>query len=419
MRVSTTFVDLPSELALPVAHKEELLQNQPLVGLPAHLGSVEKPTDHDTRTSRTGRIIKPPTAFTPAPAVVAPSSGKRKGASRKKEANVVCIHCNRGQSPATNAIVFCDGCNDTWHQKCHDPPIDNQVILVKDMEWYCRKCKPVPRPSMANSKPAKVQKSGRILHPRLQAAPRLEVGGDQFTADERRAYLSSLSHAQLVELLVNVSNKNPSVPMFPAGMKDMPASRFTFLLASNGIATPSTLVQTSTPTLNKRSCADEDPSDADLTTNPRKRFRTTSAPAKASTNTAPPKANAVASTKINAAINGISAFVEASASIQSTNGLETPSTNGSLRQSSTSFVSRDTTPEELDPDTEDDVFEDAIEDYRLYPRAGNGFLPSLDDLAILAESPNSHTFSHSVYGPAKTTNSAGPSARIWGWPRQK
>jgi hypothetical protein len=374
---------------------------------------MDQSADHDTRTSRTGRIIKPPTAFTPPPATIA--SGKRKGGSRKKEANVVCIHCNRGHSPTNNAIVFCDGCNNTWHQKCHDPPIDDQVILVKDMEWHCRKCKPAPRPAPAKtSKPVKAKKAGRILHPRLQAGPRLEVGGESFTADERRAYLSSLSHAQLVELLVHISTQNPSVPMLPANMKDLPASQFFFKPASNGIKNSDTAENTATPGSNKRALADEDPAEPDLDTNPRKRSRTTSASANS-----PPKIilredGAGSSNPPTVSTTATPDLVAPSAAIQSKPGPETPSAIRSQGRR-LSFVSRDSTPEDSDPDTEDDLVEDTVEDHRLYPRAGNGFSPALDpeNLKILEESPESRTFSHSVYGPAKLAQEMNVPPRVW------
>ncbi|OKO93895.1 SWM histone demethylase complex subunit phf1 [Penicillium subrubescens] len=390
--------------------KKEALRDQPLAGLPT---AMEKSTDHDTRTSRTGRVIKPPTAFTPPPATVA--SGKRKGGSRKKEANVVCIHCSRGHSPANNAIVFCDGCNNTWHQKCHDPPIDDQVIMLKDMEWHCCKCKPAPRPAAAKkSKPVKAKKAGRILHPRLQAGPRLEVGGDSFTADERRAYLSSLSHAQLVELLVHISTQNPSVPMLPANMKDLPASQFFFKPASNGTKKPETAEHITTPGSTKRTRADEDPADSDFDTNSRKRFRTTSASAKSPPKNISPEADAGPSNPPTVSTTATPDLITPSASTHPKPGPETPSTNRSQGRR-LSFVSRDTTPEDSDPDTEDDLSEDAVEDHRLYPRAGNGFSPALDpeNLKILDESPESHTFSHSVYDPAKSAQEMNVPPRVW------
>ncbi|KAF3394487.1 SWM histone demethylase complex subunit phf1 [Penicillium rolfsii] len=410
MKPSTAVkADTSTDIVPPTANKliKEALPDQPPAGLPT---VMEKATEHDTRTSRTGRVIKPPTAFTPPPATV--TSGKRKGGSRKKEANVVCIHCNRGHSPANNAIVFCDGCNSTWHQKCHDPPINDQVILVKDMEWHCRKCKPAPRPAAAKTtKPVKAKKTGRTLHPRLLAGPRLEVGGDSFTADERRAYLSSLSHAQLVELLVHISTQNPSVPMLPANMKDLSASRFFFKPTGNGIKKFNTVEHTNTAVSNKRTRANEDPADPDFDIDSRKRSRTTSTSAEYLSKNISPEVASGPSSILNAS-NTATPDLIAPPKI----GPETPSTNRSHGHH-TSFVSRGTTPEDSDsdPDTEDDFFEDAVEDHRLYPRAGNGFTPALDpeNLKILDVSPESHTFSHRLYGPAKLAQEMNIPPRVW------
>ena len=52
----------------------------------------------------------------------------------------MCRNCGRGHSPPSNAIVFCDGCNGPWHQFCHDPPIEGEVVRVEEREWVCAGC---------------------------------------------------------------------------------------------------------------------------------------------------------------------------------------------------------------------------------------------------------------------------------------
>jgi hypothetical protein len=244
----------------------------------------------------------------------------------------------------------------------------------------------------------------------LQAGPRLEVGGDSFTADEKRAYLSGLSHAQLVELLVHISTQNPSVPMLPANMKDLPGSQFFVKPTGNGIKKSD---DTPIPSSNKRTRADEDPADPGLDTNPRKRSRTTSAPAKSPKNNVSPEADAEPSIPSTASTTTTPDLITPSASTQTKTGPETPTNRPQGNR--TSFVSRDTTPEDSDPDTDDDLYEDGVEDHRLYPRPGNGFSPALDpnDLKILDESPESHTFSHSIYGPAKMAQEMNVPPRVW------
>lgn len=63
----------------------------------------------------------------------------KKRFSRPGEASV-CKNCGRGHSPASNMIVFCDGCNGPWHQYCHDPPISSEVIRIEEREWFCADC---------------------------------------------------------------------------------------------------------------------------------------------------------------------------------------------------------------------------------------------------------------------------------------
>lgn len=179
----------------------------------------------------TGKGISNASSPSANPAAPAPPTRKRRRVFRKgKEINVNCKYCQRGHSPLNNAIVFCDHCNKAWHQLCHDPPIEDEVITVKEKEWLCRECKPVPtqvvQPTVVQSNPVvKAQPLGPPIHPPLPM-PQTEVGGEGFSRDERRSYLSSLSHATLVELLVSLSDRNPSMPMFPTNLKSLPSSKF-------------------------------------------------------------------------------------------------------------------------------------------------------------------------------------------------
>jgi hypothetical protein len=77
------------------------------------------------------------------------SSYKKKRTYRRNPESAVCKICLRGVSPASNMIVFCDGCNVPYHRYCHQPPIDQSVIDEVDKEWYCKQCEreriqPVP-----------------------------------------------------------------------------------------------------------------------------------------------------------------------------------------------------------------------------------------------------------------------------------
>lgn len=82
--------------------------------------------------------LKPPPVYG---AVTPMDRGKRgKKGHRKTGDASVCKNCGRGHSPASNMIVFCDGCNTPWHQYCHDKPIGNDVVLIEEKEWYCADC---------------------------------------------------------------------------------------------------------------------------------------------------------------------------------------------------------------------------------------------------------------------------------------
>ncbi|KAJ6020940.1 hypothetical protein N7540_006444 [Penicillium herquei] len=357
----------------------------------------------ETRTSRAGRALKAPKAYAPVP--TASTTGKRP--TRKKA--IVCVKCHRGHSPNTNMIVFCDGCDATWHQLCHDPPIDDQVVLEKDTAWLCRSCSPVQRSTPA--RPAKVKKAKRI-HPRLQKGPRLEVPGSELPVDERRAYLSRLSHAELVELAVKVSENNPQVPMFPTNMAGLPASQF--------VAT-----QTSPdPSAAKSKKRKREQTESSRAT---KRSRTTAGTSKGK---APRARSAPASATVSApGLPSEEALAYRQALLRCTNPYDVPFRGDPIKEPSTvdgsetpSVTDRETSPALSEPrdisppadseqelpevDSSSDAFEPVIDpryEHRVYPKSGHGFTTSSNpaDLDILRERTDYETFSHSLHGPAK------------------
>jgi hypothetical protein len=192
----------------------------------------------------------PPTASTNTPAPAALTRKHRRVYRKGKETYVNCTQCQRGHSPLTNTIVFCDNCNKAWHQLCHNPPIDNEVVTVKEKEWLCRECKPTPKQAghptvLRSNHTLQARPLGPPIHPPLPM-PQIEVGGEGCSKDERRGYLSSLSHATLVELLISLSDRNPSVPMFPANLKSLPSSKFSY--QSNMSPVPPHSASADTPT---------------------------------------------------------------------------------------------------------------------------------------------------------------------------
>lgn len=92
--------------------------------------------------TKSGRNVTKPTQFVPT--LPSPSTApKRKRTNRRATEASVCKTCQRGHSPNNNMIVFCDTCNTPYHQYCHDPPIDKEVVMVPDKEWHCASCQKV------------------------------------------------------------------------------------------------------------------------------------------------------------------------------------------------------------------------------------------------------------------------------------
>lgn len=274
------------------------------------------------------------------------SKKKRKVYRKGDELNVTCAHCQRGHSPPTNMIVFCDGCNRAWHQFCHDPPIEKEVIEVKEAEWFCGECRPVEPPvEEAPQKPQPSNDAGPVIQDSQVAArlPGAFVGGKMFSEEEKRGYLSGLSHAALVDLLMGISDHNPALSIFPSNLKDLEKSKFfapARSTATSDQADPS-------PTVAPVNTQNDGPSDMPQTTE-----QASSGPA--------------------------------------------PDTSGQSHRAQT------------DDDSEDSGSEYELEEYRLYPRAGNGFRlpPESEDLDMLLDDPACPTFSHALHGVASIKGAA-------------
>nr|XP_001398965.2 PHD finger domain protein [Aspergillus niger CBS 513.88] len=320
--------------------------------------------------TKSGRLVNRPSLYVPAPSTPAVAkevsnsvdasdnavvARKRKRIHRRgKDAIIICLHCQRGHSPLSNSIVFCDECNAAWHQWCHDPPIGADVVAVKEKEWFCRECRPVQisviQPTVVRSNPNLT--SGPLVpnYP-LLSIPKGEVGAAEFSADERRGFLSSLSHATLVELLMTISDNNPILPMFPENMRDLQSSKFAFRLPISDAPTPSTSVSGNVSTSN-------DTRDS------------------------------------------------ASASTEG---------NKQNEDSAPEATSSSTTRRQYEEISDDDS-EYEFQEHRLYPRAGNGFRLSLnvDDMDIMREDPACPTFSYSLHGPAQVRAQMNDIVPVWG-----
>ncbi|PKY04181.1 hypothetical protein P168DRAFT_217243, partial [Aspergillus campestris IBT 28561] len=193
---------------------------------PASSPSVLKENNHSHPTDGSDNTHTPPTAAT---------RKRRRVFRRGKDTIITCVHCQRGHSPLSNMIVFCDECNSAWHQLCHDPPVAAEVIAIREKEWFCKDCRPIQigitQPTVVRSNPSMGLQSAQTRPPvhLPLVLPKTEVGGEGFSEDERRGYLSTFSHAALVELLVTISSSHPTLPLFPEDLKTSQSSNFSFL----------------------------------------------------------------------------------------------------------------------------------------------------------------------------------------------
>ncbi|CDM35086.1 hypothetical protein DTO013E5_3032 [Penicillium roqueforti] len=414
----------------------------------------------DSNRTRSGRRITQPTVRQAEPVTI---KGPVKVAAKKRkrpnrQVNIVCTACYRGHSPSNNLIVLCDSCDAPWHQKCHSPNIHNEVIEISEMNWFCIKCKPEQRQAAQT----KYQKNGatklkKVERPKKQPVSEPQIGGNYYPEEERRAYLSSLSHDSLVKLIVRVSNEWPSVPMFPRDMQ--PVTDFTL----SPSATPHNN-RVSKPTLkeNVRSALldweNQEPSfknASDMGLNQQiGKNSNTAAPNATSMNPEELFAAMVSDTAPNpaspAALGGIAAgqvstgiphtHASTTAPQTTTTTSQTPSratrrftshaapagararkasfvsSNSDLLTDDESSYSQSPTPSPSQSSQVGSQHESDYDpgDYRAYPEAGQGFqVPSTpSDLDIMAEDKNCLTFSHSIRGSAKQAQNKKPSSPL-------
>lgn len=87
--------------------------------------------------TQSGRRILKPDTYDPA---AEDNAKKNARLGKRTTEQALCKKCTRMHSPATNQMVFCDGCNDPWHQRCHDPWIEDEIIKDQSLKWFCLIC---------------------------------------------------------------------------------------------------------------------------------------------------------------------------------------------------------------------------------------------------------------------------------------
>lgn len=105
--------------------------------------------------TQSGRRILKPDTYDPA---AEDNAKKNARLGKRTTEQALCKKCTRMHSPATNQMVFCDGCNDPWHQRCHDPWIEDDIIKDQSLKWYCVICQ---------AKRERLQPKKRVEQPRF------------------------------------------------------------------------------------------------------------------------------------------------------------------------------------------------------------------------------------------------------------
>ena len=159
--------------------------------------------------TKSGRHVQKPTTYNPAEME---SSGGRKRVHYSKvrtAEQALCKKCTRMHSPASNQMVFCDGCNDGWHQMCHDPWIGDDVVRDAKTAWFCAACRAKRDRHHAAASNHPLPKRQKVV-----VAAARESWADR-TPQQKRAYLSTLSSQELVGLLMQSLEIHPDLPIFP------------------------------------------------------------------------------------------------------------------------------------------------------------------------------------------------------------
>ncbi|KAB5532714.1 CoA-transferase family III domain-containing protein [Coniochaeta sp. 2T2.1] len=170
--------------------------------------------------TKSGRHVQKPTTYNPAE-MESSSAKKRTHYSKTRTVEqALCKKCTRMHSPASNQIVFCDGCNEGWHQMCHDPWIDDAIVRDTKTAWFCSGCQAKREKQHYSSAAANNTPFNPPAAKRQKLAPVKESWADR-TPQQKRAFLSTLPHQELVGLLMYSLELHPDLPIFP-GTPDTP-----------------------------------------------------------------------------------------------------------------------------------------------------------------------------------------------------
>ncbi|PSR82859.1 hypothetical protein BD289DRAFT_436817 [Coniella lustricola] len=170
-------------------------------------------------TTKSGRQILKPDTYDPA---AEDKLKKRNQLGKRTTEQALCRKCTRMHSPATNQMVFCDGCNDPWHQRCHEPWISDELVRDPAAKWYCAVCQ---------------AKRDRLMPKKKVIVEQPKLGSwAAKPASQKRAYLSALPQADLLNLLMHATELHPDLPIFPMPPENTTTTTSTALSSSSTIA---------------------------------------------------------------------------------------------------------------------------------------------------------------------------------------
>ncbi|KAK3952471.1 hypothetical protein QBC32DRAFT_260130 [Pseudoneurospora amorphoporcata] len=163
--------------------------------------------------TKSGRQVLKPTTYNPA--AVDAANKKHRGTTsthghygKRTTEQALCKKCTRLHSPASNPMVFCDGCNEGWHQRCHDPVIETEVIRDQTKGWVCSVC-------VGKRERHFGKKQQKLLgEEKAKTGVTRESWADK-PSQQKRAYLSTLPPQELVGLLMAALEVKPDLPIFP------------------------------------------------------------------------------------------------------------------------------------------------------------------------------------------------------------
>lgn len=202
--------------------QQQLLQQQS--------SSAESSTSANTplAVTKSGRQVLKPAAYNPAAMDAASSSRKRAHYAKRTAEQALCKKCTRMHSPASNQIVFCDGCNDGWHQLCHEPWIGNDTVRDQSKGWYCGACRAkrerhLFKRQRVEAAAAAASAASAVATASAGAGNGGGTGGKggreswaSKPIQQKRAYLLTLPQQELVGLLMASLELHPDLPIFPA-----------------------------------------------------------------------------------------------------------------------------------------------------------------------------------------------------------